>query len=260
MPRFGRPPAPCPAPLVTRATRVGLAHRRVLLLTQLHVNLGLVLLGLVASFEQAGIYNSAYRLVFFLMTLDRVFYTVYFPVVSRFIRAPARPPGRTRRALRLRMILVLSLPLCVGAIILAGPVLELVFSAEYLPAVPVLRILVWFLPLSMLNSLAGYTLLGAGKERRFLRNTVIGVGVSVVLNLVAVPLAPHDRRRPRDCGGRGDPAPLMAPTCSRWSGRGWRLQDAGAGGRGRGHGDCRLPAARTSCVAVPSVRVLSVYV
>jgi O-antigen/teichoic acid export membrane protein len=158
------------------------------LLTQLHVNLGLVLLGLVATFQQTGIYNSAFRLVFFLMTLDRVFYTVFFPVVSRFIK---NQPDRLAELVgtMVRMILAVSLPLCVGAFILARPILELVFTAEYAGAFPVLRILVWFLPLSMFNSLAGYTLLAAGNERRFLGNTTIGVGAAVVFNLVAVPLA-----------------------------------------------------------------------
>ena len=158
------------------------------LLTQLHVNLGLVLLGLVATFQDAGIYNSAYRLVFFLMTLDRVFYTVFFPVVSRFVRdQPGRLPELVGTAAR--VILVLSIPFCVGAFILARPVLEAVFGPGYAGAFPVLRILVWFLPISMFNSLAGYTLLAAGNERRFLRNTAIGVGAAVAFNLVAVPLA-----------------------------------------------------------------------
>ena len=158
------------------------------LLTQLHVNLGLILLGLTATFQQTGIYNSAYRLVFFLMTLDRVFYTVFFPVVSRFLKDQ---PGRLAELVgaAVRMILALSIPFCVGAFILARPILGLVFSSGYVGAFPVLRILVWFLPLSMFNSLAGYTLLAAGHERLFLRNTALGVGAAVVFNVVAIPLA-----------------------------------------------------------------------
>jgi O-antigen/teichoic acid export membrane protein len=87
-----------------------------------------------------------------------------------------------------RMILAASIPFCAGAVILARPILAAVFSSEYAAAFPVLRIMVWVLPLSMFNSLAGYTLLAAGRERRFLRNTAIGVGVAVALNLIAVPL------------------------------------------------------------------------
>jgi O-antigen/teichoic acid export membrane protein len=158
------------------------------LLTQLHVNIGMVLLGLMATFQQTGIYNSAYRLVFFLMTMDRIFYTVFFPVVSRFTK---EQPGRLAELVGTagRVILALSIPFCVGTFILARPILELVFSAEYAGALPILRILVWFLPLSMFNSLAGYTLLAAGNERRFLTNTAIGVGAAVLFSLVLVPTA-----------------------------------------------------------------------
>ncbi len=169
--------------LIKSAWPIGAAS----LLTQLHVNLGLVLLGLIATFQQTGIYNSAFRLVFFLMTLDRVFYTVFFPVVSRFMKdRPERLPELVGTAARI--VLALSIPFCVGASILARPVLEAVFSSAYAVAFPVLLIMVWLLPLSMFNSLCGYTLLAAGKERRFLRNTAIGVGTAVVLNLVTVPL------------------------------------------------------------------------
>jgi O-antigen/teichoic acid export membrane protein len=168
--------------LIRSAWPIGAAS----LLTQLHVNLGLVLLGLISTFQQTGVYNSAFRLVFFLLTLDRVFYTVFFPVVSRFVKErPERLPELVGTAARI--ILALSLPFCVGASILARSVLAAVFSSGYAAAFSVLRVMVWFLPLSMFNSLAGYTLLAAGKERRFLNNTAIGVGTAVVLNLVAVP-------------------------------------------------------------------------
>jgi O-antigen/teichoic acid export membrane protein len=156
-------------------------------LTQVHVNLGLVLLGLLATYGQTGVYNSAYRLVFFLMTLDRVFYTVYFPVVSRFFKdRPERLPELTGTGLR--VVLALSLPLCAGAFVLAKPVLNLVFGPGYEGALEVLRVMVWFLPLSMLNSLAGHTLLAAGSEQLFLRNTALGVGAAILANLVLVPL------------------------------------------------------------------------
>lgn len=158
------------------------------MLTQLHVNLGLVLLGLLATFAQAGLYSSAYRMVFLLLTLDRVFYTVFFPVVSRFMKHhPERLPDLVGSAGR--VVLALCIPFCAGALVLAQPILELVFGAGYAPASALLCILVWFLPLSMLNSLAGYTLLAAGREREFLANTALAVGAAVLLNLAAIHLA-----------------------------------------------------------------------
>jgi O-antigen/teichoic acid export membrane protein len=186
-PRFGRPRLQLRASrwreLLRSAWPIGAAS----ILTQLHVNLGLILLGLTATFVDTGIYNSAYRLVFFLMTLDRVFYTAFFPVVSRFMKdQPARLPELVGTAAR--VVLALSLPFCAGAFVLARPILAAVFGTQYSGALVVLRILVWFLPASMMNSLSGYTLLAAAQEKRFLRNTAIGVGAAVAFNLAAVPL------------------------------------------------------------------------
>ncbi len=169
--------------LIKSAWPIGAAS----LLTQVHVNLGLILLGLIATFQQTGVYNSAFRLVFFLMTIDRVFYTVFFPVVSRFVKdRPDRLPELVATAARI--ILAVSIPFSVGAVILAPALLAAVFGPEYAVAFPVLRVMVWFLPLSMFSSLAGYTLLAAGREHRFLRNTAIGVGAAVIFSAVAVPL------------------------------------------------------------------------
>lgn len=120
--------------LIKSAWPIGAAS----LLTQLHVNLGLVLLGLIATFQQTGVYNSAFRLVFFLMTIDRVFYTVFFPVVSRFVKdRPDRLPELVGTAARI--ILAVSIPFSVGAVILAPALLAAAFGPEYAVAFPILR-------------------------------------------------------------------------------------------------------------------------
>jgi len=184
VPRFGWPvPVPGAAGwgLLKQAWPIGAAS----VLSQLHVNFGLVGMGLLRSDAETGTYASAYRLVFFLMTLDRVFYTVFLPVVSRFLATQReRMPELTGTAVRL--ILAFALPLCAGLVIFARPITGLVFGPDYLPAVPALRILTWFLLLSMLNSLTGYTLVAAGQEHRFMRNIATGAGLSLLLNVAGI--------------------------------------------------------------------------
>ena len=82
--------------------------------------------------------------------------------------------------------MAVALPLCLGLAILAQPAVTLVFGRSYASAAPALRVLVWFLLLSMLNSLTGYTLIAAGLERRFLRNITIGATFSLVLNVAGI--------------------------------------------------------------------------
>ncbi len=153
--------------------------------TQIHVNFGLIGLGLLRSDAETGLYSAAFRLVFFLLTLDRVCYTVFFPVVSRvWANVPDRLPVLTGTALRL--ILAISLPLGAGLILLARPILVAVFGQNYAEATTALRLLALFVPISMLSSIAGYTLIAAGRERRFLRNVLVGTCVSVLAGLAGI--------------------------------------------------------------------------
>jgi PST family polysaccharide transporter len=170
--------------LLSSAWPIGLAG----LLTQAHVNVGLVLLGSLRGFTETGVFAGAYRLVFFLMTLDRVFYTAFLPVMSRYLAARRAEVGQLAGTV-LRLVLALTLPLCIGAVLLAGPLVELVLGVSFAPAADPLRLMVWFLPISMLNSLAGYTLVSAGQERRFLRNVAIGTSISIGLSVTGVMVA-----------------------------------------------------------------------
>jgi O-antigen/teichoic acid export membrane protein len=209
VPRFGWP-VPVPGAvgwigLLKQAWPIGAAS----VLSQLHVNFGLVGMGLLRSDAETGIYASAYRLVFFLMTLDRVFYTVFLPVVSRFIATQReRMPELTGTAVRL--ILAFALPLCAGLVIFARPVTGLVFGHDYFPAAPALRILTWFLLLSMLNSLTGYTLVAAGQERRFMRNIAAGAGLSLLLNVAGILVLGGSGAAAATVAGEASIAVLMA--------------------------------------------------
>lgn len=174
-------PAQSSRALLGSAWPIGLAG----LLTQAHVNVGLVLLGSLRGFTETGIFAGAYRLVFFLMTLDRVFYTAFLPVMSRYLTTRRAEVGQLAGTV-LRLVLALALPLCVGTVMLAEPLIRLALGASFAPATGPLRLMVWFLLISMLNSLAGYTLVSAGQERRFLRNVAIGTSVSVGLSVVGI--------------------------------------------------------------------------
>jgi len=167
--------------LVVRAWPVGIAS----VLTQLHVSFPIIALSLLSGDAAAGLFSAAHRLVFFAMMLDRIFQAVFFPVISRNAREHRdRLPRLTGTALR--MVLAFGLPACAGLAFLARPILGLVFGAGYETATRALVPFAWFVLLSLLSSLAGYSLLAAGRERRFAGNTAIGVTVSLALTLVGI--------------------------------------------------------------------------
>ncbi|MEO0082726.1 MAG: flippase [candidate division WOR-3 bacterium] len=154
-------------------------------LTQIYVNFGIIALALLRTDKEAGLFTAAQRLVFFLLMLDRVFQAVFLPMVSRYYKsAPDRLPGLVGTAVR--VIIVLTLPLCIGLSLLARPAVIVVFGNNYLEAAVPVVVLVWFLPLSLLTTLAGYTLLASGQERRFCLNTGVGVALALALSVAGI--------------------------------------------------------------------------
>lgn len=167
--------------LMFQSWPVGLAE----VLTQIYVNFGVVGLSLLRSDDEAGLYAASHRLVFFLLMLDRVLQTLFLPLVSRIYAAK---PDQLAELLgtAIRLVISLGLPLAVAFAMLSKPLLGLIFGARFAPASTTLSILVWFLPLSLLSTLAGYLLLAAGKERIFLSNTVIGVSLAIAISLPGI--------------------------------------------------------------------------
>lgn len=167
--------------LLAGAWPVGLAA----VLTQFHVGFGVVALFLLRGDQAAGLYNAAFRVVFVLLMADRVLQAVFLPVITRqFHHDPARLNTTTGAALR--VIVTLALPVVISGSLIGRPGLEFLFGADFAAAGPVLNVMVWFFPLSLLTTLTGYLLLAARRERRFLLNTGIGVAAGLGLSLAGV--------------------------------------------------------------------------
>jgi O-antigen/teichoic acid export membrane protein len=164
-------------------------------LAQVYMNFGLIALGLLAGNEATGLYTAAFRVVYFVLIVDRVFYTVVFPIVARRVRSPAQgaltreqayqESGRTMQQLA-KLVLIVALPVAFGTMALARPIITLVFNEQFAPAAPVLGILGWLVVTTTLNSLYAYGLIAAGREREYARNTLAGTAIVVILSLLLV--------------------------------------------------------------------------
>jgi O-antigen/teichoic acid export membrane protein len=145
-----------------------------------------VLLNIFRSDAETGYYNAAYNLVFSTVMLSNVINTSLYPSLTRqAASAPHTLPAIYERALR--YLLVLALPIAVGAAALADQIVPFLFKAAYQPAVPALQIVIWVVPLMFTSEFLGYVVLIAGDERRAARAVVVSTGFNVGLNLLVVP-------------------------------------------------------------------------
>ncbi len=94
------------------------------------LNLPVILLGMFATSFDIGNFSAASKLVFFLLSIDRAVYILFYPLVARSIATtPAEVGKQVSRILNYIMIAIL--PICAGGLVLARPVVMLVFGSQY---------------------------------------------------------------------------------------------------------------------------------
>ncbi len=157
------------------------------ILSQVYMNFGLLMLGVMAIGGPAGWFTAAQRLVYFVLVIDRAFYMVAFPIVSRRLKDLARPEARDVMNRLAKLVLFVTIPIALCTLPLAASLLNAIFGPDYLPAAPALAVLVWLAVTTTLSSLYGYGLVATNHEPRYARNVGIGAAFVMGLSLALVP-------------------------------------------------------------------------
>ncbi len=166
-PNFGK--------LLTAAIPVGSA----MICYQIPLNLGPIVIKLFHTVVDIGMFSAGYKVVFFLLIIERVFYLLFLPIVSRQHReAPERLPSTF--VFCLRVIFGLVLPIAAGGIVLAPAIIRFMYGQGYEPAAGILRVLLVYFIATPINTVFGYGLVALDRERTFFRITAFMSGVSLI--------------------------------------------------------------------------------
>ncbi len=154
---------------------------------QMVINLPPVVIAATWSTADAGLYNAAMKLVFLLLIADRVLNAILLPALTRVRNTK---PAELENLVTITTKLVLAGIVC---IILLGNLLapwgvHLVYGQAYEGAGLVFRILLLYVGLTLINSVASNVLLAAGQERVYSGILVRGSLVLVVAMVVLTPL------------------------------------------------------------------------
>lgn len=141
----------------------------------------------LVSTADAGHYGAALKLIALAMIIDRVFVTLFMPMVSRRWSSDKESLPELLRVV-FRMVLVVGFSISTALAAVAPSLVVLVFGAQLSAAIPVFVVLVWFFALTMLNSVFAFSLIGAGHDKQYLRATVWGGSLSVVLIVLGTAL------------------------------------------------------------------------
>jgi O-antigen/teichoic acid export membrane protein len=153
-------------------------------LAQVAFNFPPLLIGFILGAVSVGFYSAAMRIVFAFMMLDRVMSFVFFPLVSRVWKSDRVRFSDISNQFT-RMLLVLTIPVCLLSFTFAPELVSVIYGPEYKEAAEVLRLLVWFFFFTSLNTLYLFGLMAAGLEGRYARimlwGTLTQVGLMTAL-------------------------------------------------------------------------------
>jgi len=156
----------------------------------LYWRIDIFMLSKLQPVEDVGYYGAAWRILELAMVVPQSLCLSLYPRISSSALNNLDQLGRLGRNAT-RYLLALSLPTAVGITLLAGPLLELLYGAEFSAAADTLSVLILTLIPYGIVRYHAYVLLGANHQRIDL---ILNVGMSIInimLNLALIPVYGH---------------------------------------------------------------------
>ena len=176
--------------VVWKALPYGIA----LVLNTIYFRIGSVMLSLLRSTAEVGVYGLPMRMLEAVGIIPLYFMNAVLPVLSRSL---ARKDGSHKKIIQYAFdfLVMGSAPIVAGTLVLSYPIIYLISKPEYLSNLAigyygsdiVLQILIFALAFSFINSLFGFILVADNKQTHLLVRNAIGAVLTLVLNAIFIP-------------------------------------------------------------------------
>jgi O-antigen/teichoic acid export membrane protein len=158
-----------------------------LAITQVYFRVDTVLIALLRPAAEVGLYGAAYKFIELTQGLAYTVFVSMFPALSAFAaRGDSRFASLAQKGFD--VVLAAALPLTIGMVFAARPLLEATAGDRYGAAAGVLQILAFYPLLAFVDGLLWRILIASHQERTLL---IIGVSIltlNIALNLIFIPV------------------------------------------------------------------------
>ncbi len=156
------------------------------IMNQIYFHFDLITIGFIKGESAVGLYNAGFKLITFLLSVDTAFAWVYFPMVSRYF-SESKEKLKTLIFTGAKLILLFVTPLAFGGTLLAGRIIVLLYGEQFAAASNAFRLLIWAIPLTSMQTIFAFGLIGCNREKRYSVGMVVGTVLNVVLNVLLIP-------------------------------------------------------------------------
>jgi len=175
------------SPAVFDTIRQGIPLGVANLISQLVIQFPIIYMGLFDTTETTGIYSVAFRVIVLLLVFDRVFYTIFFPSISRSFKEDHH---NLKKKFDRTLKFVSSGTLYIGivSILASRSIFPLLFGSEFLDSSRIFQLLVVYFILSVMNSTFTFTLIGVEKEKIYTQSLMLGAIAFFAIMLLPAPI------------------------------------------------------------------------
>jgi len=172
-------------PLVQEIIKISWPFAAYAIFQRLYTYFDSVLLSILAGDEQVGLYQVAFKIIFALQFLPMAFTASLYPALSTYWQT-----NRAQLAISferaMNYLIIISLPIIVGAIVLADKIV-LLFKAGFSGAILPLQISIISLFFIFVNFPIGSLLNACDKQGKNTLNMALVMVASVILNFLLIP-------------------------------------------------------------------------
>ena len=133
-----------------------------------------ILLLILRDEVEAGLYIAALKVVSLCYFVPGIYMTNVFPVLSRSYQESARK-FRFIQDKSIKYLLVATLPLTVGTVVVAEPIIDLLYGPGFETSVLLLQILMWSLPIQAMTAVLWRVLAARNQQSLDLRARAISI-------------------------------------------------------------------------------------
>ncbi|MDZ7806849.1 MAG: oligosaccharide flippase family protein [Gracilimonas sp.] len=142
-----------------------------------------ILIGLFMTFELAGIYGVAFKIVILAMMIDRVFVQLLLPNLSS-LWVSSKSDTREKVSMIFRVVLCTGSVIALFTALSSYQIIYWMFGTEYLDSIYLLKILSIFIGLTFVNSLFSFGLIATNHDTEYFKATLKGGSISALLLLL----------------------------------------------------------------------------
>ncbi|MBI4656614.1 MAG: flippase [Elusimicrobia bacterium] len=145
-----------------------------------------MLLGLVRTNEEVGYFSASHKIILLLMTTIAILATATFPTIS-FLYKNSKGSFDKLVSYLFKLTITLGMPAAIGIMILAKPIINLIYGAKYGDSQIILQILIWNFFLVGINTIYSRILWAADKQNQVFKIVLFQALLVAILNLFFTP-------------------------------------------------------------------------